>query len=309
MILIVILCILMCIINYNYNRNNYNLDNIENFDGKIGARSEYECANKCSGIYGCVGFTFDNKTNTCYLSKTPIAGKPVNSPFNDNFSASNQYTCNKLFTIMNQDELEESRYKLNRVYNCYINYDISNPQLMNYYEVNNSDTLSGPSNLDELKIQRNIGSKDIKNINTIPYKIIGIEWPNNIKDNEKFNLEINGENLPINDSIYKYITFVEDNDEHIGEYEYSHECSENIDKYDCLKMCNGSKKCTGVEWNPFLMINKGDNKYEIHRNVCCPKTKIVEIIKRRPIYLNGKFYIKKIEPNLDNNKIYISEKA
>jgi hypothetical protein len=298
----------MCIINYNYNRNKYNLDNIENFDGKIRTRSEYECANKCSGIYGCAGFTFDNKTNTCYLSKTPIAGKPVNTLFGDDFATTNQYTCNKVFTIMNQSQLEASRYNLNRAYNCYTNYNIVDPQVMNYYEVNTSETLSGPTNLDELKIQRNIDDHDIKNMNTSPYKIIGIDWPNNIKDNQTFILEANGGNLPTDESIYKYVTFIEDGDEHIGEYEYSHECSENIDKYDCLKMCNGSKKCTGVEWNPFLMINRGNKKYEIHKNVCCPKTNIVEIIKRRPIYLNGKFYIKKVESNLDNNKIYISEK-
>ena len=54
------------------------INNIEGFDARVLNLTKEQCGKLCTSIIGCQGFSY-NDQNQCYLSKTPILTKPVNS--------------------------------------------------------------------------------------------------------------------------------------------------------------------------------------------------------------------------------------
>lgn len=97
-------------------------------------------------------------------------------------------------------------------------------------------------------------------------------------------------------------------EEFIGQYLFPHKCSTNISKEDCMKQCLNNDDCVGTEWNPILFIKKGEpNLYEFEENVCCPKTRIKKVIKRRKPNRKGHFYLKekKNRQTIQNGQIMV----
>lgn len=277
-IILFIICTLTTIWEYNSTRNNY-----EPFDALMKTEDINDCANKCSTTYGCVGFTFDDKDQNnkkCYLSKTPISGMPVDSIYSEDFSIG-QKTCNKIFTIRNEDDIESSRLKLNRLYSCYDNY--IGTENMIYYD--KDKTIKNPSD------------SDLKKIEVENYNLEYIDWPRTKKENEEMFLDKNKDKQ----FDYRYITFIEHDDEYLGKYLYNHQCTTEINRFDCLRACENNNKCHGVEWNPELELN--NKKYN---NVCCPKKTIYRIVKRSDNNKNGRYYEKKYKNVLDKNLVIVN---
>jgi hypothetical protein len=275
--MVFVICTLTTIWEYSSTRNNY-----ETFDVLIKTADINDCANKCSTTYGCWGFTFDDKDQNnkkCYLSKTPISGMPVDSIYSEDFSLG-QKTCNKILTIRNEYDIESSRLKLNKLYSCYDNY-IGIENLI-YYD--NETTITNPSD------------SDLKKINVKNYNLNYINWPITKKENDKMFFESKN-----NEIDYRYITFVEHDDEYLGKYLYNHQCTTEINKFDCLRSCANDNKCHGTEWNPELKIN--DKKYH---NVCCPKKTIYKVVKRYEDNKNGKYYEKKYKNKLETNLVIVN---
>ena len=234
----------------------------EQYDGKISNASINKCGDKCSKIYGCSGFGFDKNNMDCYLSKSKIISKPLNSIYSDEYKAENG-RCNKINTINYNDKESERNYVNNATYQC-------------------SD---GEGEKENTKLIINGTLQDISDgvdISLNKYKLIDIEWP---KEKKEINLEL------LKDSFDGKSKFLVSPKEHLGQYVYNHQCVTNIDHYDCLKSCELEDECKGVEFNR-LLIKQSENGHKLYENVCCPKKNIKKIIDRRPMYDRGKYYIK-----------------
>lgn len=234
----------------------------EEYDGKISNASINECGDKCSKIYGCAGFGYDKNNMDCYLSKSKIISKPINSLYSDEYK-SEYGRCNKLNSINLNDKENNRNYVSNATYQC-------------------SENEEGK---EKTKLIINGTLQDISDgvdISLDKYKLIDINWPNEKKE---INLEI------LKDSFDGKSKFLVSPKEHLGQYLYNHQCVTNIDHYDCLKSCELDDECRGVEFNR-LLIKQSENGHKLYENVCCPKKNIKKIIDRRPMYDRGKYYIK-----------------
>ena len=81
-ILLIIIIILVIIYIIYHNLSSITLSSNEQFDEKVTDATYTNCGQICTKLVGCAGFVVNPNTNTCYLSKTPILGRPEYSIFN-----------------------------------------------------------------------------------------------------------------------------------------------------------------------------------------------------------------------------------
>lgn len=263
--------------------NDINEDNIEGFDARLLNLTKEQCGKLCTSIIGCQGFSYNDK-NQCYLSKSPILTKPVNSLFTDEYNSA-FYRCNKAQPIIDEtDIVSPDLLKRNALYLC-------------------SDNERGQYDftiISEHKVAKVGDFNELDKVNIPDYVIIDdFVWPKVKQDTV---LKKGKRNID------KFMLYEKANDEYLGGYLFDHKCSSNINLTPCMQTCENDDRCVGVEWNPYYVKNDGNNKTSVYRNICCPKTQITEIIPRRTEYQNGNFYIKKLVDQFDKNKIYILNK-
>jgi hypothetical protein len=238
-------------------------DVYEQFDEKINRVTKEQCGIICTKVLDCQAFaTDDNKT--CYLSKTPITGKPHGSIFSLEYNHDDM-TCNKLQGIPDPSIATSLDLIKNATYMCRKTANAISPDYRIY--VNGEKTLQDLNHLNDMTIDR--------------YTFEGIDW------GKQMDLDDNKELITNPTKDNSVIVMREKNEEYLGQYMVQHKCSENISKRDCLDQCINSDDCIGTEWNPVYLHN--DNLYE---RICCPKIKINEIIPRRNDFKFGKFYLK-----------------
>jgi len=278
-LLIVFIIVLICI--YAKKFLYYDKSN-ETFDQKITNSTPKNCGIMCTKIFDCTGFMSDG--NTCYLSKTPILGRPDQSVFSSEYK---KYVprCNKLAKISDPVIATTDDYKKNATYVC-TNNEVDNTQTFKLYD-NDETSLSNLNELDNTILKK--------------YTFEEIEWGKQIDLNYNKNLITNPTE---NNSVTVMKQFDE---EFLGQYAYPHKCSSNISQVDCLAECAGDAQCIGTEWNPVYFKSNGKNEYDIYSGVCCPKIKINKIIPRRDFFKFGKFYLKQkeLKDKITDDDIYI----
>lgn len=254
----IIIFLFIIIIFFLNNKKEHNKK--EHYDARILDVNEIErCANICSSVYGCGGFAFDSNNKKCYISKYPLTGPPIPSQFSDGYNKNNIY-CNKTLPILSDISINNDLYVDNKIYDCY---------------TKNAEEL-GKKYFDIGKKQTDIQTNDVYGLKSDSYKIQDITWPTSQTDIKFDDLNYIYEN---NQVIYE-----EDNqNEHLGLYLNPSMCTTDTDLNKCLKDCTNNRNCEGVEYNV---------KYKDYENVCCPKSKIEKIIKRRPITKYGIYYSK-----------------
>lgn len=275
--LLFILIVIYIIHNYIYD-NEYN----EYFDQKINDTSRIQCGNICTKVSNCMGFSMDDKTNTCYLSKTPILGKPTNSVFSSLYN-NDFIRCNKLKQTAETSKSQQD-LKTAATFICTPNGHDNNQKIVYY---NNDEQILNSTD-------------DLNGVTFSPYTFQKIDW----------GLEIPYDsNLSTNPSPENSINYMdEQDDEYLGQYLFKNKCSANISKQNCLSQCLNDENCIGTEWNPvYFNKDKNDNILTINKNICCPKIQLKQIIPRRENVEFGKFYIKKniLKHNMDTKDNYV----
>lgn len=264
----------------------------ENFDVLQKDINKEQCGRICTKSPLCKGFAFDINNKECYLSKEYILGKPNIGVYLDKYK-NEQLRCNKLRPISIDSnvikDIPEILLRDNTLYLCSNNEDSK----YDYYKIVNEKME---------KIEK-------KDINTLPYEeyeLKDIDWNNSNTDTIKKELliSVNKEK----DNLKPHKIFDKDSREYLGQYFFPYKCVSDISLGECLRFCNNESKCIGTEWNPLYIENDKNNKKILHKNVCCPKIKIREIVERRKKFENGNFYVKSINDDIskDNKNIYIS---
>lgn len=251
----------------------------EKFDAKILRGNREMCGKLCTRLTNCYGFSYNDKTNECYLSKTQLLGRPETNLF------SNDYTrgmplCTKRTQIADQVIASNNDLLNNSLYSC------------NTINVDGSQTPSYYSYMDkEIKLNT---QDEIQKIKPIRYKMDELEYPYSYLDTydiDKFDYLL----TPLDQTKF---TMKQLNDEVLGQYAYPHVCVSNISKENCLKDCLDNSDCKGTEWNPVYLRKLKDGSYELNENICCPKRILIKKIPRRNQFKYGNFYVKTL---LDNN--------
>uniref|UniRef100_A0A6C0EE84 Apple domain-containing protein n=1 Tax=viral metagenome TaxID=1070528 RepID=A0A6C0EE84_9ZZZZ len=242
---------------------------IENYDGRISNISSYaNCADICSSVYKCSGFGYDDKEKKCYISQFPIFGQPIAGLYRNEYKTSQQ-SCNKIRPIQNADGITDETLVMNRIYSCADNA-IGNYEMYYFAKGKDPEKIQDPNiTIDKIK-----GNK---------YNMYDIDFPKT-----KVDMNISLLSPELNKDNKKQI-FIEDTNEHLGQYLYNHKCVANISKKQCMNHCAKNKDCVGFEWNPEISTKKGT-----YNNICCPKRYIDIVIPRRNKFKNGLYYDKKI---------------
>jgi len=266
----------------------------EQFDAKVNNASRKQCGHICTKLTDCRGFSSDEQ-GICYLSQTPILGRPTNSVFMTDYNK-NYMRCNKLAQIVMSEDTSTDDYKKNATYICAPNEVVIDPKIMYYAGHNRLDTqayYAGHNRLDTQAYYDNDEQtlnnlNDLNNVSFSPYSIENINWGSQIDLTKN-------PNLATNPTAENSVFVMEKHDnEYLGEYMYPHQCSTNIKEQDCLQQCMNESTCMGTEYNPAYLVNGN-----LYTGVCCPKMQIKQIIPRRQQYQYGSFYLK--------NNIYKSD--
>lgn len=262
----------------------------ENFDEKIIRATKNNCGIMCTKIFGCSGFATDNNNDICYLSKTPIIGKPTNKPFMNEYDK-NTERCNKINTTIDTQTMSEFERKQNATYICTQN-EIDNNQTIKIYD-------------NDEKIIHSL--EDLLYMTVNNYNFEAIDWGKEITLDNYTELITNPK------TSNETLVMTEYDDEYLGQYMLPHKCSANISQKDCINYCIDNNNCVGTEWNPFYLnksIVNNAEQHKLYRNICCPKIKINKVTPRREDFKFGHFYLKekiKINNNdsniIDDNKI------
>lgn len=271
----------------------YNV-NVENYDAKVIGYDKEKCSRLCKFIPTCAGFGLSNK-NICYLSKTPILGRPIGAIYSDEYS-SDQFRCNKIKQISDSDLATNYDKLKNAIYTC-SDSDVKPYSLF----INDNKTLSPIT-------QQTIDNPLTK---TTPYELSDLGWPT-----DKKNLQSEADKIISSQEQKKitqkkeytpYNTFKAFDNEVTGDFLHSYQCVSDVKLPECLNYCNKqSDKCMGTEWNPaFLVYDKEEQKYKFNKDICCPMKTINGTIPRRTEHAFGKFYHKIRESTLDPNQIYV----
>jgi hypothetical protein len=255
----------------------------ERFDISLDKITNAECGRICTKSSTCKGYSYNQETKECYLSKTQILGPPNYGKYIKNYKASLP-RCNKLRALSDkraviQDD-PETNLKYNSIYLCSPTEDAN----YEYYRIVNGK-------VDKLE---DIDPVTIDNLDPINYLVEEIDWASpdkeGIKDNMLISLEEEAEELR------PYYLYTKEPEEYLGQYMYPHKCVSNISLKDCLETCDAYKSCKGAEWNP---------TYKKDKNICCPKINIVKKINRRNEFETGNFYLKKYTDKLDKKNTYV----
>lgn len=284
-LLAILLMIIVFIYIYDFiNDNNKNNNSMEYFDQKITRSTPEKCGIMCTKVFDCAGFSYEN--DICYLSKSPILGKPENSVFTSEYKKTLP-RCNKISKIDDPVIATDEDYRRNATYVCTPN-DTDNIQQFKLID-DNEKIFSKMEDLEKSSIKK--------------YTFEEIEWGKDISLNNNKQLIANPTKNNSLDVMVKY------DEEFLGQYMYPHKCSSNISQRDCLLNCLENKQCVGTEWNPIYLKNETDNKdkYHAYNGVCCPKIKISKIIPRRDFFKFGNFYLKQkeLKEKVSSDDIYI----
>ncbi len=272
--------ILFCLILYNLLKAS---PIIENYEARLTTSDKDECANHCRNIINCSSFGYDNQTNKCYLSKIPILGQPLKSLYSDEYQKEH-YRCNKKKSIdVITDNMSMDKYRDNNAFICAETE--RSKYNMNYLIDNKLVELENDSKLFEQEVK--------------PYDMFEIEWPTRKVDVNIFVDKVDDSNL-------NYKVFEKKDNEYLGKYMFPHKCVSDVSLKECLRFCDESNACVGVEFNPtYLKENKEDGTHEISRNVCCPKISIDEAVPRRAEFIGGSFYLKNYKNEINKNNHFV----
>lgn len=246
----------------------------ENFDAKINRVPNDKCGVICTKTLGCQGFASNPESNTCFLSKSQILGKPEHSLFGNKYNSIG-LVCNKFKPVTDTVIATTEDLINNSIYSCSLNRTSGNTDPVQFRQYVNSEILFGTN------------KPDISKISVDDYTFEEINWDSEINLDDR-------KDLIKNPTISNSITVLKEKDGFFaGEYLYSHGCSGNIDKQTCLKQCILNSDCAGTEWNPvFLEKDDKSNQTLLYRGICCPKKNITTESERNPDHEFGKFYLK-----------------
>jgi hypothetical protein len=254
----------------------YKITNKEYFDAKILRGSREQCGKLCTRLTNCYGFSYDNNTNNCYLSKTQLLGRPETNLFSNDYKRG-MPLCTKRMQIADQVIASNDDLLNNSLYSC------------NTINIDGSQTPSYFSYLEkEIKLNTQNNVDEIKKIKPVRYKMDELVYPYSYLDTydiDKFNYLLTQETQD------KFM-MKEFGDEFLGQYTYPHVCVSNISKESCFKDCLNNSDCRGTEWNPAYLRKLSDGSYELNENVCCSKRILAKRIPRRDQFKYGKFYVK-----------------
>lgn len=251
----------------------------ELYDTKVNNSNENECGSMCTKIIDCIGFSYNDKTNKCYLSKSILLNKPVKSLFKNEYDETISQ-CNKIALVSDPLYANDIDFKRNATYTCRTN------------------------SVDQLKIYNNNKNKMLNNIEELnnieldEYTMGRIDWDTTIDASKNPMLTHNKNKMDF--EIMK-----EYDNEFLGQYLYPHKCVYNTSQKTCLQSCLNNKNCIGTEFNPLYTKN---NNLEIYSGICCPKIRIKKEIPRREDVKFGKFYLKEkyIDKKNMQNNIYLA---
>lgn len=285
---LIIVLILIYLIDRYMTKDNSNGSIIEGYDARMTGVTKEVCGRVCTKTFQCDGFAYheepkDMSQSHCYLSQTPIIGEPSAGVYQDEYKPK-KLRCNKLHSIKSNDTgaLTDADIVNNTIYLC--SPDEFGPYLS--YKIVNG-------------VMEQVDRNSIDKIQPEDYQLEDIVWPKYKKD-YKPNL------LPPEIETKKYTVFEQDKYEHLGQYLYPYKCVENVTQGECLRTCNENKDCVGVEWNPVYLKKQKDGSTIIHKEVCCPKREISQVINRRKEFENGRYYVKKKYLILEKDRNYIT---
>ena len=266
---IIILIIIIISLSLDNCINFNNINNIEGFDNKIEKINNEECGIACTMIDGCNAFSFDPKSNNCWISKIKLNGKPLHKLYSHDYKNTFKM-CNKLVPLIDDQIATLDDFKYNASYYCKEKKKKTNEVYKNKFK--------------KLKNMQ----KGLDKLHVNPYDLLIVPWPTFSSTIKPLNYN-DVKSFVTNISESDFVTvFTKELDEYLGQYLYQHRCVTNISEEDCLKACYDDDDCVGTEWN--LLYIDDDNK--IYNNVCCPKREIKRTINRRPQFKNGRYYVK-----------------
>jgi hypothetical protein len=300
-ITIVLVVILTNIFNENYDDNNNN--NLEHYDLQIKDITEVDCGTRCTEGLNCTGFAFKPIDKVCYLSKTGILGKPIDSIYGDDYSKLDR-RCNKINRITDRNRLDGITLTKNSVYMC----SDGESNVATQFQYANL----GASSLEDVRTSvYSRGDLDTTTPTDVSYNTMYINWPRERKEDSSIYPSplYDIPNAKPDDTANKKYGFIESDKEFLGQYMLAHQCVANVPFYDCIKYCENNGNCAGVEWNKSLIkrADDGDTNY-LYEDVCCPKAIIKQIIPRRKEFNRGRFYVKKELQDINNREKIILTK-
>lgn len=279
--LLIIIIVLLIIILYN---SKYNLKNIEKYDAKVIPTTQRQCGDLCTEAIGC--YAFAHKDNgDCFLSKNYILGPAYNSLYAYEYNPAD-YRCNKFRPMQGlSDAYVPEALKQNAFYTC------SDNEEGKYTLQLIADTIYEPvkdfSDVDKIDVPR--------------YKLFDFNWPTQQDQVINLNKEQNANR--------DYTVYEKSDNEYQGNYLFPEKCTSDISESACLQLCTQYDNCVGVEFNPYYeRTNVNDAGNKVYKNICCPKSRIDNIVPRKSEFKNGKFYLKTSKSNLNKFKIYVTSK-
>jgi hypothetical protein len=287
---------------YNFNENNES-NEIEYYDLEIKDITEVDCGTRCTEALNCSGFAYKPVEKACYLSKTGIIGKPIDSIYSDDYSKLDR-RCSKANRITDRNRIDNITLTRNSVYMC---SDGESNTVTRFQYAN-----LGASALEDVRTSVfEKGDIDTSTPIEVSYDTMYIDWPRVRTEDLSIYPSILYDipNAKPPETINRSFGFVESEKEFLGQYLLAHQCVANVPFYDCLKYCENNANCSGVEWNKALVkkADDGDTNF-LYENVCCPKAVIKQIIPRRKEFDRGRFYVKKDLQNIVNrDKIILTK--
>ena len=297
---------------------------IEGYDGKISNITLAQCGTECTIGENCHGFAYKPVISTCYLSKRPILGEPVESAYNNEYSKLDK-RCNKINPINDIDAIDDRTLTQNSVYVC-SDGEANDSSEFQYANLGASSLETGDyvGGVAGRGVPTKIGDRpDTAAPLAVNYDVYEIEYPDpelgplrdlepnfpklvrlndaQLRARQGLSTDAERETILISDKLRDdsgRSAFIESDMEFIGQYLLGHQCVVNVPLYDCVKFCDNQAKCSGVEWNKSIVRPGTDDKGNpdgtnlVYENVCCPKQVIKKIIPRRNQFSRGKFYVK-----------------
>jgi hypothetical protein len=275
-------------INTTDNDSSGDSNKIEHYDLQIKDITEVDCGTRCTEALNCSAFAYKPIDKVCYLSKTGIIGRPIDSVYGEDYSKLDR-RCSKSNRITDSNRIDGLTLTKNSVYMC---SDGESNTATRFQYAN-----LGASALEDVRTSIfSRGDIDTTTPTDVSYNTMYINWPRERKEEESIYPSplYDIPNTTPSDKIVKSYGFIESDKEFLGQYMLAHQCVANVPFYDCIKYCENNAACAGVEWNKSLVkrADDGETNY-LYENVCCPKAIIKQIIPRRKEFDRGKFYVKK----------------
>ncbi|VBB18317.1 hypothetical protein YASMINEVIRUS_780 [Yasminevirus sp. GU-2018] len=277
----------------------------EHYDLEISDVTAVECGTKCTEGLNCAGFGYKPVEAKCYLSKSAILGRPMESLYSDSYSKLDR-RCNKINRITDDKRIDGNTLTANSVYIC---SDGENNTATEFQYAN-----LGGSALESARTTIfDRADSDIVTPTNVKYDVYEITWPKTKPASSQTEgpVPLVGpkDKLLASDQSSNVFGFIESDKEFLGQYVLAHQCVSNTPLFDCLKYCENNPNCAGTEWNRALVKKSDDGKYDyLYENVCCPKSVIKQIIPRRDKLDRGRFYVKKpLKEMISRDKVVVSK--